>query len=44
MGHEIVGVEFVQEACEQFYAENGIKYTVKDLKDFKMFTVILYFR
>ena len=39
MGHEIIGVEFVQIACEQFFVENNIKYSVSDIKDFKVFKV-----
>ncbi|CAF0916760.1 unnamed protein product [Brachionus calyciflorus] len=38
LGHEIVGVEFVEAACEQFFNENNIKYTVSILKNFKLFT------
>ncbi|RNA26973.1 thiopurine S-methyltransferase [Brachionus plicatilis] len=38
LGHEVVGVEFVQMACEQFFSENNIKFTVKDLGDLKLFS------
>ena len=44
IGHKIVGVEFVQIACEQFFAENNLKYTVEDIKDFKLFIVIFFNR
>jgi thiopurine S-methyltransferase len=39
-GHEIVGVEFVEDAVLQFFAEQNIKYEVKEVENFKLFTVI----
>jgi hypothetical protein len=39
MGHTVIGIEFVQEAVEQFFQEQNIKYSVKVVDEFKLFTV-----
>ncbi len=40
LGLDVVGVEFVQDAIEQFFNENSITFTMKQLDlDFKLFTV-----
>ncbi|CAF0995279.1 unnamed protein product [Brachionus calyciflorus] len=38
LGHEVVGVEYVQMACEKFFAENNIKHNVSEVQGFKLFT------
>jgi thiopurine S-methyltransferase len=38
-GYEIVGVEFTEDAVLQFFAEQNIKYDVKEINDFKLYTV-----
>jgi hypothetical protein len=38
-GHEIIGVEYVKEAIEQFFDENKIEYTLKENKGLKLYTV-----
>ena len=40
LGHTVVGIEFVEEAIEQFFAENSIKFSAKTVDDFKVFTVV----
>ena len=40
MGHNVVGVEFVESAIEQFFQEQNIKFSVKQVDEFKCFTVI----
>ena len=42
MGHEIVGIEYAQIACKQFFEEQNIKYNVSQVNDFKIFTVIFF--
>ena len=39
MGHTVVGVEFVESAIEQFFQEQKINFSAKQLDDFKCFTV-----
>ncbi len=36
-GYEIVGVEYVEDAVQQFFAEQNIKYEQEQVKDFKLF-------
>lgn len=33
LGHEVVGVEFVKSACEEFFTENNIKYELTSLEN-----------
>jgi thiopurine S-methyltransferase len=42
MGHTVVGIEFVENAIEQFFQEQNIKFTVTTTGDFKVFTVGLF--
>ena len=44
MGHTVIGIEFVQEAVEQFFQEQNIKYSVKVVDEFKLFTVKIVFK
>ena len=39
MGHTVIGVEFVESAIEQFFQEQNIRFSVKTVEDFKVFTV-----
>lgn len=39
LGHTVIGVEFVLEAVEQFFQEQNIKFSVKEMEEFKVFTV-----
>ncbi len=39
LGHTVIGVEFVESAIEQFFQEQNIKFSVKTVEDFKVFTV-----
>ena len=41
LGHTVVGIEFVETAIEEFFAENNIKFNVKTVDDFKVFSVKL---
>lgn len=41
LGHEIVGVEGVQTAIEEFFNENKLEYTVRDSNDFKVYEVYI---
>lgn len=42
LNHQVVGVEVSQLACEEFFKENSLKYSVIDLDEFKLFKVILF--
>ena len=44
MGHTVVGIEFVEEAIEQFFQEQKISFSIKQIEDFKVFTVSFYIR
>jgi thiopurine S-methyltransferase len=37
MGHQVVGVDLVQTAFEEFFNENKIEYLVKDIDDYKVY-------
>ncbi len=39
MGHTVVGVEFVENAIEQFFQGQNIKFTVEQIDEFKCFKV-----
>ena len=39
LGHTVVGIELVETAIEEFFAENNIKFNVKTVDDFKVFSV-----
>ena len=41
MGHEIVGVEGVKTAVEEFFAENKLEYTIRTVDDFQLYEVDL---
>ena len=38
LGHNIVGIEYVEEAVRQFFSEQNIQFTVTEVKDYKLFT------
>ena len=42
MGHTVIGVEFVEDALKQFFQEQNIKYTVKKVDDFMLYTVYYF--
>ncbi len=41
MGHTVVGIEFVEDAIKQFFQEQNIKYTTKNVDEFIVYTVSL---
>jgi hypothetical protein len=43
LGHTIIGVEYVEQAALDFFKEHSINYTVKKVKDFKLYSVIELF-
>ena len=41
LGHNVIGIEFIQEAVENFFADNKLTYIQKKLdSDFTLFQVI----
>ena len=38
-GHEVVGIEYVQSVCEEFFNENIIKYEAQALNGLNLFKV-----
>lgn len=36
-GHQVIGVEYVQSPVEEFFAENKIDYTTRQVNDFKLY-------
>ena len=38
-GHTVVGIEVAQQAIEEFFQEQGLKYSCEDVRDFKLFKV-----
>lgn len=44
MGHTVIGIEFVEDAIKQFFQEQNIKYTTKNVDDFTLYTVSFKYR
>ena len=44
MGHTVIGIEFVEDALKQFFQEQNIKYTTKNVDDFIVYTVSFKYR
>ena len=41
-GHQIIGIEYVENAVVQFFTEQKIEYDTKEVKDFKLYSVNLH--
>ena len=39
LGHMIVGVEFVQDAIEEFFKENNLSFKLEQIDNFKLYSV-----
>jgi hypothetical protein len=38
-GYSVVGIEFVKTACEEFFSEQKIEYSVEKVDDYNLFRV-----
>lgn len=43
LGHEVVGIDCVATACEEFLNENKLEYTVRNNNEFKVYEVNLFY-